>query len=112
MEIEAIKSKHETLKKWPYKWTALERGYTDKVLHINLSENQITEKTVPPVVKEKFIGGRGYGLRYLWDATKPTPNGTTLRMRLLFHPVPSEVSRNTQERESQSAFPSRRKQTL
>jgi aldehyde:ferredoxin oxidoreductase len=71
MEIEAIKSKHEMLKAWPYKWTALERGYTDKVLHINLSENQITEKAVPPVVKEKFIGGRGYGLRYLWDATKP-----------------------------------------
>ncbi|HPE43222.1 MAG TPA: aldehyde ferredoxin oxidoreductase N-terminal domain-containing protein, partial [Bacteroidales bacterium] len=71
MEIEAIKSKHEMLKAWPYKWTALERGYTDKVLHINLSENQITEKVVPPVVKEKFIGGRGYGLRYLWDATNP-----------------------------------------
>lgn len=71
MEIEAIKSKHEMLKTWPYKWTALERGYTDKVLHINLSENQITEKVVPPVVKEKFIGGRGYGLRYLWDATNP-----------------------------------------
>jgi len=71
MEIEAIKSKHEMLKAWPYKWTALERGYTDKVLYINLSENQITEKVVPPVVKEKFIGGRGYGLRYLWDATNP-----------------------------------------
>ncbi len=71
MEIDAIKSKHETLKSWPYKWTALERGYTDKILHINLSDNKITEKAVPPVVKEKFIGGRGYGLRYLWDATKP-----------------------------------------
>jgi aldehyde:ferredoxin oxidoreductase len=71
MEVDAIKSKHETLKAWPYNWTALERGYTDKVLYINLSDNQIIEKIVPPVVKEKFIGGRGYGLRYLWDATKP-----------------------------------------
>ncbi len=44
MEIDAIKSKHETLKAWPYNWTTLERGYTDKVLHINLSDNQITEK--------------------------------------------------------------------
>ena len=24
-----------------------------------------------PVMKEKFIGGKGYGLRLLWDATKP-----------------------------------------
>ena len=23
------------------------------------------------VMKEKFIGGKGYGLRLLWDATKP-----------------------------------------
>jgi aldehyde:ferredoxin oxidoreductase len=27
-------------------------------------------KNVPPVMKEKFIGGKGYGLRLLWDATK------------------------------------------
>ncbi len=71
MEIEAIKSKHQTLKEWSYQWTALEKGYTDKVLHINLSENCFTEKDVPPFIKEKFIGGRGYGLKYLWDATKP-----------------------------------------
>ncbi|MBU1368527.1 MAG: aldehyde:ferredoxin oxidoreductase, partial [Bacteroidetes bacterium] len=71
MENAAIKELHETLKVWPYNWTALEKGYTDKVLHINLSENAILEKTVPAEVKEKFIGGRGYGLRYLWDATKP-----------------------------------------
>ncbi|MDA3943735.1 MAG: aldehyde:ferredoxin oxidoreductase [Bacteroidetes bacterium] len=71
MENAAIKELHETLKVWPYNWTALEKGYTDKVLHINLSENAILEKTVPAEVKEKFIGGRGYGLRFLWDATKP-----------------------------------------
>lgn len=71
MEIEAIKSKHQTLKEWPYQWTALEKGYTDKVLHINLTDNCLTAKDVPPFIKEKFIGGRGYGLKYLWDATKP-----------------------------------------
>jgi aldehyde:ferredoxin oxidoreductase len=32
---------------------------------------EIKEKDVPPVMKEKFIGGKGYGLRLLWDATKP-----------------------------------------
>ena len=36
-----------------------------------LVQQKITEKDVPPVMKEKFIGGKGYGLRLLWDATKP-----------------------------------------
>ncbi|MFP4471378.1 MAG: aldehyde ferredoxin oxidoreductase family protein, partial [Bacteroidales bacterium] len=44
---------------------------TDKILYLNLSENAILEKDVPQLMKEKFIGGRGYGLKLLWDATKP-----------------------------------------
>ena len=43
----------------------------DKTLHINLTDNQIKIKDVPLEMKEKFIGGKGYGLRYLWDATTP-----------------------------------------
>jgi aldehyde:ferredoxin oxidoreductase len=40
-------------------------------LYINLTDNEIKEKPVPALMKEKFIGGKGYGLRLLWDATKP-----------------------------------------
>ncbi len=71
MEIAEIKKSHETIESWPYKFTPLERGYTDKILHVDLSKSKMTEKSVPAVMKEKFIGGRGYGLRLLWDATKP-----------------------------------------
>lgn len=71
MEIAEIKKSHETIESWPYKFTPLERGYTDKILHVDLSKSKMTEKPVPAVMKEKFIGGRGYGLRLLWDATKP-----------------------------------------
>ncbi len=66
-----MKKSHKLIKKWDYEWTPLEKGYTDKILYINISDNDIKEKQVPPEVKEKFIGGRGYGLRLLWDATKP-----------------------------------------
>ncbi len=59
------------LKEYPYQATPQDKGYTDKTLYINLSDNTILEKDVPPLMKEKFIGGRGYGLKYLWDATKP-----------------------------------------
>ena len=71
MDLTEIKNAHKLVKKWKYKWTPLEKGYTDKILYINVSDNSIKEKQVPAIMKEKFIGGKGYGLRLLWDATKP-----------------------------------------
>lgn len=72
MEIAEMKQGHETLLDWAYKWKQLDKGYTDKSLYINLSDNKILAKDVPAEMKEKFIGGRGYGLKMLWDATTPT----------------------------------------
>lgn len=71
MNVEALKSSHVLLKEWKYEITPLYRGYTDKILYINLSDKVIRAKDVPAQMKEKFIGGRGYGLRLLWDATTP-----------------------------------------
>jgi aldehyde:ferredoxin oxidoreductase len=71
MEIDSIKAQHKLLKGWDYNWTPLSKGYTDKILYINVGTTEITEKDVPLVMKEKFIGGKGYGLKLLWDGTKP-----------------------------------------
>jgi aldehyde:ferredoxin oxidoreductase len=71
MDINTIRSKHKLLKSWEYKWTPLSKGYTDKTLYINLGTSEITERDVPAIMKEKFIGGKGYGLRLLWNGTKP-----------------------------------------
>jgi aldehyde:ferredoxin oxidoreductase len=71
MTIAEMKNAHKTLKKWSYEWKPLFRGYTDKTLYINVSDSEVKEKPVPAEMKEKFIGGKGYGLRLLWDATKP-----------------------------------------
>ncbi|MEZ5196696.1 MAG: aldehyde ferredoxin oxidoreductase C-terminal domain-containing protein, partial [Bacteroidales bacterium] len=71
-DIAEMKKAHNVLKTWNYNWVALDKGYTDKLLYINLSDNDVKEKDAPPEMKEKFIGGKGYGLRLLWDATKPT----------------------------------------
>ncbi len=71
MNIKEIKEQHRLLKKWEYKWTPLSKGYTDKILYVNVGNKDVKEKDVPPVMKEKFIGGKGYGLRLLWDATRP-----------------------------------------
>ncbi len=71
MNIEEMKNAHKTLAKWSYEWKPIFRGYNDKTLYINVSDNEIKEKAVPAEMKEKFIGGKGYGLRLLWDGTKP-----------------------------------------
>ena len=60
-----------TLFRWDYAWTPLSKGYTDKILYINAGSGEIKDKSVSSEMKEKFIGGKGYGLRLLWDATKP-----------------------------------------
>ncbi|HOW08164.1 MAG TPA: aldehyde ferredoxin oxidoreductase C-terminal domain-containing protein [Bacteroidales bacterium] len=57
--------------KWDYEWTPLYRGYTDKILYINAGSGEIRVKNVSSEMKEKFIGGKGYGLKLLWDATRP-----------------------------------------
>ena len=70
-DIPKMKAAHKLLKEWSYEFTPINKGYIDKSLYVNLSNNEIKEKDVPSEMKEKFIGGKGYGLRYLWDATQP-----------------------------------------
>lgn len=72
MDIQALKSQRRIVKEFKYEKAPIMRGYTDKILYINLSTLECRIKDVPPMMKEKFVGGRGYGLKLLWDATKPT----------------------------------------
>ncbi len=71
MDIAKINQTQKKLNTWSYTWTPLDKGYTDKILYVNVGSGEIREKVVPPLMKEKFVGGRGYGLKLLWDATKP-----------------------------------------
>jgi aldehyde:ferredoxin oxidoreductase len=71
MDIKSIKELHRLVNKFDYNWVPLQRGYTDKILYINVGTAEMRDKDVPPLMKEKFIGGKGYGLRLLWDGTKP-----------------------------------------
>lgn len=71
MDLQNLRNKRKLLFEFKYEKKDLYRGYTDKTLYINLSTNEIKEKDVPEEMKEKFIGGKGYGMRYLWDAVTP-----------------------------------------
>lgn len=71
MNLEAIKNKRTLLNETKYKPTKLCRGYTNKSLYIDLSKNEVIEKPISDEIKDKYIGGKGYGMRFLWDAIKP-----------------------------------------
>lgn len=70
-EIKKMKEAHTVLNQVAYEPKPLYHGYTDKRLRINVTDNTIDMIDIPQEVKEKFTGGKGYCLRYLWDATNP-----------------------------------------
>jgi aldehyde:ferredoxin oxidoreductase len=88
MDISAFKNQLRTIKEWPYKVTPIEKGYTDKILYINVGDKSMKEKDVPPLMKEKFVGGKGYGLRLLWDATKPETKWNDPENEIIISPGP------------------------
>jgi aldehyde:ferredoxin oxidoreductase len=60
------------LAEWSYEPAKAHRGYTGKTLKINVGERTFEAKDVTEDMKEKFVGGRGFGLKLLWDAVKDT----------------------------------------
>lgn len=71
-DLERLRSAHKKLTEYKYKKKKVWRGYANRTLYINLSTGEIKEKPVTEKMKKLFIGGRGFGLKLLWDAIKPT----------------------------------------
>jgi aldehyde:ferredoxin oxidoreductase len=88
MDVEKLKSQHKLLKEYSYEPGELERGYNNRTLYINLDDNAIKEKPVTEQMKEKFIGGKGFGLRLLWDGTKPDTKWDDPENEIVISPGP------------------------
>lgn len=61
----------KVLKTFDYELGKIIRGYNNRSLYINLDDYIIEEKEVTEMMKDKFIGGKGFGLWYLWNAVDP-----------------------------------------
>jgi aldehyde:ferredoxin oxidoreductase len=70
-DIQAIKKAHKVLATFAYEPVTLEQGYSGRTLYVNLSDNTIASKPVTEQMKEIFVGGRGFGLKLLWDGVTP-----------------------------------------
>jgi len=68
MENKNYLKSHEIAAKHTYQKQPVVRGYANRTLHINLSQNTIEEKPVTQQMKDLFTGGRGFALWLLWNA--------------------------------------------
>jgi len=71
MNLQKFRDKHSLLAEWSYTLKPIEKGYNMRTLYVNVGNHEIKEKPVSQMMKDKFIGGKGFGLKLLWDATKP-----------------------------------------
>lgn len=70
-KAKAMRAAHQVLAEFTYTPPPVEKGYAGQTLYINLDDNTIRAKPVTPQMKDIFIGGRGFGLWYLWNAVTP-----------------------------------------
>ena len=71
----------EILKEYNYTPAKLHRGYANKSLYINVGDLSIVEKEVTQWMKDKFVGGKGFDLWYLWNAVTPETKWDSPRMK-------------------------------
>lgn len=63
-------------------------GYFGKILRINLSSGEIKTQPIDETVALKFIGGRGYGAKILYDENPPRVSPYAPENRLIFFTSP------------------------
>ena len=53
-----------------YERPAIQKGYANQTLYVDLAASQISIKPVSEQMKEIFVGGKGFDLWFLWNAVK------------------------------------------
>jgi aldehyde:ferredoxin oxidoreductase len=82
-DLKKIKTAHKVLATYSYKKGEVNKGYANRTLYVNLTTGMIKEKPVIDEMKKKFTGGRGFGLKLLWDSIKPTTRWNSEENELL-----------------------------
>jgi len=70
-DLEKIRSGHKLLKEWDYQLKPVDKGYNMRTLYVNISDKTVKEKSVSEEMKMTFTGGKGFGMKLLWDGVTP-----------------------------------------
>ena len=68
------KTDYRVIAEMPYEPKKVERGYTGRTLYVNIGTGKMESRPVTDQMKQIFIGGRGFGLWRLWNATNDKTN--------------------------------------
>lgn len=71
VSVTQLKEKQVKIHESSFEPKKLHRGYADRSLYVNLTTNEVKVKPISEEVKTKFTGGRGYGMKFIWDAVNP-----------------------------------------
>ena len=71
MDIQKMKDSRVLINEMNYGIEPIDKGYANRTLYINVGDGSIQEKPVTQLMKDKFVGGKGFGLYFLWDAVTP-----------------------------------------
>jgi len=63
-------------------------GYTGKILRINLTDQSAKEEDLPFQMAKDFIGGAGFGIKYLFDEVPAKTDALGPDNKLIFSPGP------------------------
>ena len=71
VDREALAASHEVLAEFEYPEVEIQRGYANRSLQIDLTTKEMKILPVDEGMKRVFVGGRGFGLYYLWHSVTP-----------------------------------------
>lgn len=63
-----LRQTHRVLAEYTYSTPRVRRGYAGQTLYVNVATGHIEARPVDEEMKEKFVGGKGFGLWRLWHA--------------------------------------------
>ncbi len=60
------------LKEYSFDPVVIDKGYAMRTLHVDVGSRVARKKSVSEDMKKRFTGGKGFGLKLLWESTKPS----------------------------------------
>lgn len=87
-EIKEMFDAHELLAEFHYKPQKLEHGYANRSLKIDLSNNKIELLPVTEEMKKLWVGGKGFGLWYMFQEINKDTKWDSPQNPIVFSPGP------------------------
>ncbi|HLP60255.1 MAG TPA: aldehyde ferredoxin oxidoreductase N-terminal domain-containing protein [Candidatus Deferrimicrobium sp.] len=87
-KINQMREAHKVLCEFPFEIKALEKGYSDRILRIDLDKNEITTLPVSQQMKDLWTGGKGFDLWLMFQEIDKNTKWDSPNNPICFSPGP------------------------